>query len=201
MNVINALSMFAAMAGPIQSPQQEYESYLARYEGISLISGAFVARGGPVNQPTVSTFRVWKGGMYAVFMANREEHFDGKSAFMYAPVENKYVPSATDGEPYATIFGRRFSVEGKTHVVEFAKDGAYASRPARIYGFKREENQSPTELYVDLKTGRPLALMYYGQQASYSIEVAELHLKSGLAPFRPWAPPKGAEKSEVLPGR
>jgi hypothetical protein len=139
--------------------------------------------------------------MYAVYKANREEHYDGKSAFMFAPVENSYIPTSASSEPFEVIFGPRFGSGDVKKVVESAKDGVYGDRSARVFGFKLEEGQSPSELFIDKKTRKPLALMFYSQQASFAIEVTELHLRTRTAPFTPWAPPKGAVKVEFLPDR
>lgn len=195
----------AAILGGLTSqstPQAEYEAYLAKFEKLSYITGAMMASGGPVGHPTVSTFRLWKGGMYAIFKANVEEHFDGKTLHVFSPEENKYILSKPGDGPFAIALGPAFAPAGaQTIQVEAVKDGVYDGREARIFSLKPRPNEAPAELYIRKDRKTPLAIVWYGRQAQYTVSFPELHLNRKLdVPFQPWSPPKGAAQAEFIRG-
>lgn len=190
----------ALLVTAMPSPQAEYDATIALFEKLPYICGSIVASGGPVQQPTVSTFRLWPGGRYDVFFANRDEHSDGKQVFTYSPEVNKYIMSPARTTHFGVLFGPRFDPAGSLKAaVESVRDSTYDGRAARVFRLKQDRGEGPSELFVRKDNGQPLALMHYGQQASYATAVPELHLDR-KAEFRLWVPPKGSVATDFLPG-
>ncbi len=189
-----ALSMIS-----VPSPQAEYDAYVATFSSRSFICGAIEASGGPVGQPTVSTFRLWPGGRYDAYFATKEEHSDGKQLVTYSAEVNKFVQGPCPTTAFAIFFGPRFGGVDQRIVVASVKDGTFDGRAVRVFRLKLHEGEQASDLFVRKDKNLPVALMSYGQQASYTTAIPEIHLDR-KATFKPWSPPNGATLTDFLPG-
>lgn len=198
-SLINAAALVVASVGQ-QSPQAEYEAYLARFANLPVITGSMIASGGPVGHPTISTFRVGPGGKCAIFLANQEIHSDGKTTCRYSPEQNKYVQTPAHPGVFLVLFGPRFSPAGSgPAVAESVKDGDYDGRPARVISIKARPNEAPCSLFVRKDSGLPIAVVYYGRQSQYATQIPELYLdRKSSDTLWNWTPPKGAVKAEFI---
>jgi len=193
------LVSFVILASPVvQTPQQEYDEYAKQFATAKAICGTILGGGGPVSQPSGSTFRCAPGGKFHIFASSLDMHSDGKLTTTYFPINHTYSerPSEDGAAHFARFFGHRFAAPGQPREsVVSAHDGEYEGQPVRIFTFELSGMDSTEDLIVRKRDNRPVGLRQAGNQSSYMGTLVELETNQSFADSSwLWQPPLGAKK-------
>jgi hypothetical protein len=193
------LVSFVVLASPvIQTPQREYDDYAKQFATAKAICGTILGGGGPVSQPSGSTFRCAPGGKFRLFTPSLDIHSDGNLTTTYFPIDHSYSEKPSEGGAahFARLFGHRFAAPGQPREsVVSAHDSQYEGQPVRIFTFQLSGIDATEDLIVRKLDNRPIGLRQAGDQSTYTGRLVELQTNQSFAESSwLWQPPAGALK-------